>query len=236
MALLAVVTATAGTILLWEGGRWNLGLLVSPRLALKELFSGALWGIAIIGACTVLVVLSSNIREEPGTGFPWRELLTIFIPAALHEELLFRGYAFQRLYRWRRGFALVSVALVFAALHANNSSVTMIGLTNVFLGGILLGLAYARFERLWFPIGLHTAWNLMTGPILGHEVSGYESMRTVFVERGSGSVLVTGGDFGLEGSIWMTLIEIVAIVVMSILMNIRKPPRVAGAQPEGMNP
>ena len=101
----------------------------------------------------------------------------------------------------------------------------MLGLTNVFLGGILLGLAYARFERLWFPIGLHTAWNVTIGPILGHEVSGYESMRTVFVERGGGAPWITGGDFGLEGSVWLTAIAIVAIG----LMNIRSASRVAAA-------
>jgi uncharacterized protein len=228
MGLLAVGAATAGTIAVWDGGRWNLGIFVHPRLALTDALSGSLWGIAIIGACTLLVVLSSDIREEPGSGFPWLELLITFIPAAAHEELLFRGYAFQRLYRWRKGVALVLMAFIFAALHANNSSVTMLGLTNVFLGGILLGLAYARFERLWFPIGLHTSWNVMIGPILGHEVSGYESMRTLFVERGTGSPLVTGGDFGLEGSAWMTLVEIIAIIVMTLLMNIRRPPRVAG--------
>jgi len=236
MALFSVGVATAGTIAVWEGGHWNLGFFVSPRLALPEFVTGCFWGVAIIGACTILVVLSSNIREAPGSGFPWRDLVITFIPAALHEELLFRGYAFQRLFRWRKGFALIFVAFVFAALHMNNSSVTVLGLTNVFLGGVLLGLAYARFERLWFPIGLHTAWNLMIGPILGHEVSGYEPMRTVFVERGTGHPLVTGGDFGLEGSIWMTVIEIAAIVVISILMNFRRAPRVAGPRPEGVNP
>lgn len=232
MGLISVCVATAGTIAIWDSGRWNLGLFVSPRLAFPEFLNGCSWGITIIGACTILVVLSSNIREEPGSGFPWRELVITFIPAALHEELLFRGYAFQRLYRWRKGFALIFVAFIFASLHMNNSSVTVLGLTNIFLGGILLGLAYARFERLWFPIGLHTAWNLMIGPILGHEVSGYESMRTLFVERGTGPNLVTGGDFGLEGSIWMTVIEIAAIVVMSILLNNRRAPRVAGPRPE----
>jgi membrane protease YdiL (CAAX protease family) len=233
LGLLAVCVATAGTIAIWDHGTWNLGLFVSPRLALAEFFSGSFLGAAVIGVCTLLVVLSSNIREEPGSGFPWLELVTTFLPAAFHEELLFRGYAFQRLYRWRRGFAIVFVALVFAGLHANNSAVTMLGLTNIFLGGVLLGLAYARFERLWFPIGLHTAWNLMTGPILGHEVSGYESMRTVFVERGTGPTLVTGGDFGLEGSIWMTAIEIAVIVALS--MNFRRAPRVAGPRPEEVN-
>jgi hypothetical protein len=94
--------------------------------------------------------------------------------------------------------------------------VSWLGLTNVFLGGVLLGLAYEKYGRLWFPIGLHFAWNVMSGPVLGHEVSGYESMTTVFVERGQGAAWLTGGDFGIEGSIWMTLTELTAIAFLAI--------------------
>ena len=212
--LISVSVATAVTIAIWERGRWTLGLFVPPRIAVFDTARGMVWGFALIGSCTLLVVLSSEVREERGAGFPWIELLTTFIPAVIHEELLFRGYGFQKLYRWKRGFAIVFVAIIFAALHARNDSVTTLGLVNVFLGGILLGLAYARFERLWFPIGLHLAWNLMTGPILGHEVSGYESMRTIFVEVGEGAPWITGGEFGLEGSAWMTIIELIAIANM----------------------
>jgi membrane protease YdiL (CAAX protease family) len=214
IGLIAVSTATLLTIGICEHGRWPLGLFVSPRLAAPEFLLGCLWGASIIGACVLLVLLSSNVREARGNGFPWLELATTFIPAAVHEELLFRGYPFQKLHRWHPRFAIVFVALVFAALHLSNDSVTALGLANVFLGGILLGLAYARYARLWFPIGLHLAWNLTTGPILGHEVSGYHGLQTILIERGTGSSWITGGDFGLEGSVWMTVVVLAAIVLM----------------------
>jgi hypothetical protein len=225
--LISVSVATAATIAIWDKGRWPLGFFVHPRIALLDAARGIAWGVALIGSCALLVVLSSDVRHERGSGFPWIELVTIFIPAVLHEELLFRGYAFQRFYRWRRGFAIVFVAIVFAALHAGNDSVTALGLVNVFLGGILLGLAYGRYERLWFPIGLHLAWNLMTGPILGHEVSGYDSMQTMLVESGDGSRWVTGGEFGLEGSAWMTVIEITAIGLLARLEYDRNATRLS---------
>jgi membrane protease YdiL (CAAX protease family) len=225
MGFIAAAVATLATIAIWDRGTWDLGLFVRPGLAAREALLGFWWGGTLIASCAILVILTSNIREHPGNGFPWGELMTTFLPAAVHEELVFRGYGFQRLYRWHPRFALIFVALVFAALHAGNSSVTVLGLVNVFLGGVLLGLAYARFRRLWFPIGIHLSWNLMTGPVLGHEVSGYHSARTLLVERGSGPAWITGGDFGLEGSAWMTLVVLIAI----ILMNFRSVPRVAGA-------
>lgn len=216
MGLIAVGVATAATVGIWERGRWTLGLFVRPGLAVPEFLGGTLFGGLLIGACALLVVLSTALFHERGAGFPWREVLAIYLPAAVHEELLFRGYVFQKLHRWNRGVALTLVALVFAALHLGNNSVSWLGIGNIFLGGLLLGVAWERYQRLWFPIGLHLAWNLASGPILGHEVSGYDSMATVFVERGHGPAWLTGGDFGIEGSVWMTVVELLGIGILLV--------------------
>ncbi len=224
MGLTSVTVATIATVLIWDRRQWPLGLFVSPRLAVPEFLFGSLWGVLLIGACALLVVLSTDVRHEPGSGFPFAELLLVFIPAVLHEELLFRGYAFQRLHRRNRWVALIGVAVLFAALHAGNTAVSVIGLLNVFLGGVLLGLAYERYRRLWFPIGLHLAWNITSGPVLGHEVSGYVSMATLFVERGHGAPLLTGGDFGIEGSVWMTLTESAGILLLLHMIRKRSQP------------
>lgn len=212
--LIAVSVATAATIALVERDRWVLGLFVSPLLAVRELLLGGAFGAALIGFCALLVAMSTEVWHEPGPGFPWLELFGVFLPAVVHEELLFRGYAFQKLHRWNRNVALYLFAVVFALLHAGNVAVTNLGLVNIFLGGVLLGLAYERYQRLWFPIGLHLAWNVVSGPILGHEVSGYDSMVTLFLERGGGPAWLTGGEFGIEGSVWMTVTEGIAIVVL----------------------
>jgi membrane protease YdiL (CAAX protease family) len=228
--LISAGVATAFTIAIWERGGWPIGLVAAPRDALPELLRGLLWGFVLISGCAALIVLFTDVSHEPGNGFPWFDLVALFLPAVLHEELLFRGYPFQKLLRWNRPFALFVLALVFAGLHANNTSVTTLGLVNVFLGGILLGLAYERFGRLWFPIGIHLAWNLTTGPILGHEVSGYESMRTLLIEAGSGPDLLTGGEFGIEGSILMTFTELVAVALMiRSLPNMMRAARVPHA-------
>jgi uncharacterized protein len=214
--LIAVGVATAAAVGVVDRGRWALGLFVRPSLATRESLLGGTFGVLLVGICAILVSLSTNTWHERGAGFPWMELWIIYIPSAIHEELLLRGYGFQKVHRWNATVALFLFALIFAALHAGNAAVSYLGLVNIFLGGILLGLAYQRYGRLWFPIGLHLAWNLMSGPILGHEVSGYESPLTVFVERGEGPVWLTGGDFGIEGSAWMTVTEVIAIVALGV--------------------
>ena len=214
IGLISVSVATAATVSIWDRGRWDLGLLVRPRLLLRELASGSAWGLALVGTCAVLVILMTSTTHRPGSGFPWLELLAVYVPAAVHEELLFRGYAFQKLYVWRPWFTVIGGALLFAALHMGNTSVTLLGLLNIFLGGVLLGLAYARHRRLWFPIGLHLTWNLTSGPLFGHEVSGYQPASSVLIEVDGGPIWLTGGEFGIEGSALMTLVELGGIALL----------------------
>lgn len=215
VGLISATVATVLTVTVWERGRWQLGLFVRPAIAVRELVGGMAWGATLVGLCAVLVVVLTGTYHAAGRGFPWRELAAVYLPAAVHEELLFRGYAFQKLFVWRRTFAIVFGAIVFAALHMNNTSVTVVGLLNIFLGGVLLGLAYARHLRLWFPIGLHLAWNLTSGPVMGHEVSGYQPSSSVLLELGRGPIWLTGGDFGIEGSALMTLVEVLGIILLA---------------------
>jgi hypothetical protein len=214
LSLAGVVLATVVAIAVADHGKWDLGLAVRPAVALKDFAGGTIFAVLLIGGADLLIVIVSGLRHGPGTGFPWRELVVVFIPAAVGEELLFRGYAFQKLHRrWPR-VTIVAVALAFALVHGGNSNVTMLALLNIFLGGILLGLAYALHCRLWFPIGLHVAWNLMSGPVLGYEVSGYLPEKTIFTTAGSGPLWQTGGAFGIEGSALLSAVEVAGILVL----------------------
>ncbi|HJT18250.1 MAG TPA: CPBP family intramembrane glutamic endopeptidase, partial [Thermoanaerobaculia bacterium] len=197
-----------------EGGRWRLGFFVSPRFAARDFLLGCAFAAALILASDALVVATSNLRQTFSGGFPRLELITVFVPAAFHEELVFRGYVFQKMRMWSRGGAIAITSLVFALLHAGNRGVTLLGIANLVLAGVLLALAYERFERLWFPIGIHLAWNIFSGPVLGFGVSGYVSSATLFRTSGGGPGWITGGAFGIEGSVWMALVELGGIFLL----------------------
>ena len=219
-ALIAAIVATAGAVGLWDHGRWRLGIAAPPRAIVVESICGLLVAALLIGAADLLIIVATPLQHSPGTGFPVREFFLVFLPASVHEELVFRGYPFQRLWRWHKGFAVAAMSLLFAMLHAANAAVTELALLNIFLGGILLSLAYALFERLWFPTALHLGWNLMSGPVLGYGVSGYAPEATLLKVSGSGPAMLTGGAFGIEGSVILTAVEIVA--VLALLFFIRK--------------
>ena len=161
------------------------------------------------------MIVSTNLRHVRGGGLAGFELVAVFIPAAIHEELAFRGYLFQKMRMWNRRAAIGITSIVFAALHVGNRGITALAIANLLLAGVLLALAYERFERLWFPIGIHLAWNLLSGPILGFGVSGYAARTTLLRTVGSGAPWVTGGMFGIEGSVWMAVVEAGGIFLLS---------------------
>ena len=214
IAFASACVATVAAIQLWHHGSWDLGLRARPVVAIREWAAGALFGAVLIGLADLVIEVFTPLRHARGHGFPVAETALVFVPAVLHEELVFRGYPYQLLRRIGPWFAIVASSLVFAALHARNEDVTTLALINVFLGGVVLALAYERYRRLWMPIGLHFAWNIMSGPILGYDVSGFTSSRSVLVTVVKGPGILTGAGFGIEGSILMTLVEVAAAAAL----------------------
>jgi membrane protease YdiL (CAAX protease family) len=215
-----VTVATLVTVAVIERGRWQIGLLVTPPVCAREALLGIALAAVLLAPAGAIIILTTDLRHVPGGGFPWPALATVYLPAVFHEELLFRGYVFQKIRLWNRGVAVVSTALVFAALHMVNNFVTPLALANLFLAGVLLALAFERYRRLWFPIGLHLGWNIISGPILGYPVSGYVNPASIFRVEGSGPAWLTGGAFGIEGSVWIGVVEVAAIAG---LLRMRAP-------------
>lgn len=222
------VAATLLTISVCEHGRWRIGLEAGARIAARELLLGAAFAVVLVLAADGLVLATTALRHARGNGFPWLELIAVYAPAAVHEELVFRGYPFQRLRTLSRPVAIGVTSLVFAAMHGANNGLTVVAFANILLAGLLLALAYERYGRLWFPIGLHLAWNLLCGPILGYDVSGYVPERSVMTTHGNGAPLLTGGIFGIEGSIWIVLVEVAGVALL--LLNARRTKRIVQEQ------
>jgi CAAX protease family protein len=214
IAVASACCASVGTIRLWHGGRWYLGLRAPLSVAVRDVLEGLLVALLIIGSADAVIVLSTPLRHVWGRGFPSAEMAAVFIPAVLHEELVFRGYPYQLLRRWKPWFAILASSVVFAAVHAGNSDVTPLALLNIFIGGVVLALAYERHRRLWMPIGLHFGWNVLSGPILGYEVSGFPPRQSVLVTMVTGVPMVTGGGFGIEGSVVMTVVEVLTALLL----------------------
>ncbi len=137
--------------------------------------------------------------------------LFLFVVAAA-EELLMRGYIITNLLNSTNPtLAAVVSAFIFAVAHALNPSITPIGVLNLTLAGIALAFYYVKSKDLWLPIAAHWLWNLTQGPILGYEISGIR-MPSLIAQDPTGPAILSGGDFGIEGSVLTTVILAAAAV------------------------
>lgn len=147
--------------------------------------------------------------------------LPAFVLVAIHEELVFRGYAFQRLGsdlgRWP---ALAIMSVLFLLAHWGNpgmsGSMRLIASLNIGLAGFLLGFSVLRTGSLAMPIGLHFGWNWTQGSLLGFNVSGTGLAHGIWTPAlAVKPAWVTGGGFGLEGSLLCAPICLAAILVLA---------------------
>jgi membrane protease YdiL (CAAX protease family) len=212
VALLASVSALLtyyGFVRLIE--RRTVSELALPWAA-KELGIGALFGAALFSTTIGVIWLLGYYRVSDVnpllTVLPW--LLTgIF--SGIFEELLVRGVLFriieESLGTW---ISLIVTALVFGALHLSNPNATLwAGFAIAVEAGILLAALYVYTRRLWIPIGLHFAWNFVQGGIFGVAVSGIESKGLLQASL-SGPVILSGGEFGAEASIFAVIVCLTA--------------------------
>lgn len=213
-SLASVVVATIGCLLWFENGRWDLGLFLEPRRVVRGFVRGVVCGALIVGLSDLLIVATSDYRHVAGAGLDWRLLLTLIIPAAFAEELLFRGYVLQKLYRTSASWAVVVTSLLFALAHAGNPAMSFVAFTNIFLAGVVLALMWAWDQSLWMPALGHITWNVLSGPVLGHELSGLTLGTTLLEEVDPGPEWLTGGEFGIEASVILTLVEIACILLL----------------------
>jgi membrane protease YdiL (CAAX protease family) len=139
------------------------------------------------------------------------------LTVGIGEETLVRGFVF-RIVEIVAGTwvcVLVSSAL-FGLGHAFNPGATVISSIAIALeAGVLLSAAYVVTGRLWFPIGLHAGWNFTEGSLFGMSVSGYSTTPGLLAGTLKGPVILTGGAFGPEASIFAVA---VCLAVASLLL------------------
>ncbi|QSQ23174.1 CPBP family intramembrane metalloprotease [Pyxidicoccus parkwayensis] len=138
------------------------------------------------------------------------------VAVAVVEELMFRGFPFQRLVDGVGAWAAqVLMGLYFVLTHSAGISAAgnlkVLAMANIFAASLLFGTAYLRTRSLALPISLHFALNFVQGPLLGFGVSGNETQGVWMPVLAKGFEWWTGGAFGLEASIPGTAAIILAL-------------------------
>jgi len=145
-----------------------------------------------------------------------------FVLVGILEELLFRGYVLNNLMiSFNKYLALIISTVLFTVMHFANPNLDLLGITGLFLAGILLGMCYLVTNNLWLPIALHFSWNFFQS-LFGFNVSGqdyYSMVVTSFQKADEWN----GGAFGFEGSILSIPFQIFAIIFIFSKFKSRLP-------------
>lgn len=201
-------------------GLASVGLGGGVWCALRELSGGLALGVALIvsgvAGMAALGSVSFSWGEPSWSLIGWS---LAFLLAASWEEVLFRGYVFQWLGRGVGWVASTVVfGLLFALAHLGNPDPSLIGVFTIGLASVMLSVAYLVTERLWLPIGLHWGWNIAQALLFDIPVSGLQDREqvvpAVWHTALRGPDWVTGGPFGVEGSLVGVGVVMVAIVLL----------------------
>jgi hypothetical protein len=203
------------------GARWPDG---GRRTALRQLVTLPLATLAVLGSWLLLILLlpsslaavrASGVSRDFTTGPAWWPLHPILLLVLLLlgfllqgglEEWVVRGYIYQALKdRWRPWTAALASSILFSLLHAGNPAVSGIALANIVLAGMVLAALVERSGSLWGASVAHGFWNFAVACLLSVPVSGVRLFHLLDVSI-AGDERWTGGAFGPEGSLLLTLL------------------------------
>jgi membrane protease YdiL (CAAX protease family) len=141
--------------------------------------------------------------------------------AATNEEIMFRGYPFQRLVESiGPPGAIMILSVLFGFIHLGNPNSSWVGTANTALVGIPFSVAYLRTRMLWLPIGIHFAWNFVQAFVLGLPLSGISFPVALLRAEVSGSVTLTGGAYGPEAGLLATGIIVLATGYLAVSRSV----------------
>ncbi|NQO19797.1 CPBP family intramembrane metalloprotease [Streptococcus suis] len=203
-------------IILWarfvEKSPW-LGLGIRKKGALKDFLLG--WGIgaAMLTTCVLLMWGFGAIQV---TSFQFSanlvgEFLILVLAWSIQgttEELLTRGWMFSSLAaKHNIPVGILVSSLFFTFLHLGNDGISLIPLLDLTLFAILAFLVMLKTGNLWVIGGLHAAWNCFQGNVFAFPVSGTQAGQAFIAVETSGPDWLSGGAFGVEGSVISLLIQ-----------------------------
>ncbi|MDP9269274.1 MAG: CPBP family intramembrane metalloprotease [Acidobacteriota bacterium] len=197
---------------------------------LRQGLDGVLLGAGMVTACVLTVRLLGSVSftvEISGRSVPALALVCgLLLVAAMKEEVVFRGYPFQRLVeaggpRWGPVLGITVLSVLFGLVHWGNPSRTIFSTANTVLIGVVLAVAYLRTRALWLPIGIHFGWNFMLGAVFGLPVSGLNAFAVFVHGRAIGPLWLTGGDYGIEASAVAT---VVVLLSLPAIFSLYRPP------------
>lgn len=156
-----------------------------------------------------MLILGAEIRLFKYFDISWLAfiILNLLLLAAI-EEITFRGIVFQSLLQtYGLITSSVVISLLFMIVHLPNFGSTFLSGLNIFLFSLATCFIFYISKSLIIATLYHYLWNIYQVLFLGWNVSGF-SYYYGFINLKKNNLpdIITGGNFGIEGSVLLTFI------------------------------
>lgn len=196
--------------------RFERERLTIPLMAnlVRALLVGILVGLFWIGLPAGLLLAMGQFTLSINPAIPdfWIWILAAFINVVM-QEFLIRGYIYQLL-KTKHGLAsaLTVTTALFTLLHGGAFEAGPIAVVNVLTMCLFTSLMLETENNLLAPLMAHTVWNVLGGLVLGgiQLAEDYPSLFTMLAQE---TGLLSGGDYKLEGSLLVTVVNLVLLSV-----------------------
>lgn len=195
---------------------------ISSRIV-KGIVGGVVLVMGLYFSSILLSTVNTSVNRNANT-----IIITLFIIGfffqGMAEEVLMRSIIMKEIqYKTNLIIAIFSNSLIFSVLHLSAPGVTALPLINLFLFGIMFSLIYLITNDMWLTGFAHGSWNIVLGVIVGTEISGQVIENSFFRTISNPlKINLSGGDFGLEGGLLMTLFTSAIIISLAMKAMERK--------------
>ncbi|MGM8212376.1 CPBP family intramembrane glutamic endopeptidase [Virgibacillus sp. W0430] len=216
------------TVLIWRLINKQQPSTLGLSGSVKDFVYGLLLGAISITIIFIVLYVTGNIQlltafSNPQISSFTFSFLILFILVGFFEEMFFRGYVMNTMILRgnKKWIIYVASALFFSIVHGANPNVSLFGLVNLVLVGLLFAYMYDATKSLLLPIGYHITWNYFQGNIFGFAVSGTTPHGLYEIDISQGNALLTGGSFGLEGGVLATALILLGFAATKLYVHKR---------------
>jgi len=200
---------------------WTLGYEMKNALShyTRGFLTGAVMFVSSVGILGLFGSVSFEQGDSSQQGFAaLGGVMLVLLGWVIQggaEEVLIRGWVLPVIgTRYKPWIGLLVSSLIFALLHAVNPGLSAIAFFNLALFGVFAGLYAMREGSLWGISALHSVWNWVQGNFFGFQVSGTNAGGVTLINlTETGADWLTGGDFGPEGGLAVSIVLLVSIAV-----------------------
>lgn len=153
-------------------------------------------------------------------------ILYYSLAAGIAEEMVFRGVIMGALEQeFSLPVAIIAPSVLFGFVHILGNSLSFISIIQLVIAGTLVGIMFSLIEyesdNFWNNAIVHAFWNMSTIGLchIGLEKS-ENSLFTYVID--TNSTIISGGDFGIDASMFAIAAYSVVCVITLILIKNKK--------------